>query len=108
MAKRSISEVLLPHLTCEYLCSDTAERLTYPQSEVAASECFLLEEVSIEPSPGEVLNVLPSLNSVTINLRLRKNDQIDIFLVEKLASFFMKRAEKLEIIRRKANPVSTQ
>ena len=78
------------------------EKITRPQVEVQESLELVNTPVVICRNEDEKVEIEPSINSCRVNIVIKKHAEIDNLLIDVYTNFLMNRADKLNILRKKA------
>ncbi len=81
--------------------SMTYEKINRPQVEVKENLELLNNPVVLCKNEEEKIEIEPSINSVRINILIKKHSDVEDLLVDIYANYLMNRADKLNILRKK-------
>lgn len=81
--------------------SQTFEKINRPQIEVAESEELLMKPITICRNEDEKVEVEPSINSVRINIVIKKHASLEELLMNIYSKYLMNRADRLNIFKKK-------
>ena len=98
----NIRNALESTLNLRYFPSQIVERQVHPEVEFQDNPTLLLDPILISKSEMESCLIEASVNSVRISISIRKNDELVILLTHMLERFMSLRADKFEILRKKA------
>lgn len=82
--------------------SQIYEKINRPQVEVQESFELLMKPIIISRNEDEKIEIECSINSVRINLITKKHTDLEGLLMDIYSNFIMNRADKLNILRKKA------
>ena len=99
---KSIRDTLLAVLNLRWQPSPLVERQVHPEVEFQDNSKLLLDSVKIHKSPEEYCLIESSINSVRISLCIKNSADIEVLLTKLLERFMTLRADKFEILRKKA------
>lgn len=85
-----------------YFPSPLVERQVHPEVEFQDNPKVLLTPIVISKSENEHCLVESSINSVRVSICIRKPSEIEVLLTHMLERFMSLRADKFEILRKKA------
>lgn len=86
-----------------YFPSQLVERHSKPEIEMPSTPSSIFPPVSVSRSTNDTSVLIePSINSTRISVKIKQADQLENLLCHKFANFMMQRADKFEILRRKA------
>lgn len=86
-----------------YFPSQSVERHSKPEIEMPSTQSSIFPPVIVSRSTNDTSVLIePSINSTRISIKIKQADQLEILLCHKFSNFMMQRAEKFEILRRKA------
>ena len=98
----TVREALTSALSIRNLPSQVVEKHNKPVIETKESKELLLIPLTIARSEFETCFIEPSINSVRISFTIKKAKEIDILLAHLCERFISLRADKFEILRKKA------
>lgn len=78
------------------------EKINRPQVEVQESLELLNNPVIISKNEDEKIEIEPSINSVRVNIVVKKHADLEELLMSIFANYLMNRADKMNILRKKA------
>ena len=87
-------------LNIRYFPSQECEKMSRPQVEVKESPELILKPIRIARKEDDYVEIEPTINSVRINILWKKHNELEKLLTNMYTSYLMKRAEKLEILRK--------
>ncbi len=82
--------------------SQIYEKINRPQVEVKESLELLNNPIIISKNEEEKIEIEPSINSVRINIVIKKHADLEELLMGIYSNYLMNRADKLHILRKKA------
>ena len=82
--------------------SQIYEKINRPQVEVRESDELLMKPIIICRNEEEKVEIEPSINSVRINLVMKKHAYLEELLINIYSRFLMNRADRLNILKKKA------
>jgi actin related protein 2/3 complex subunit 4 len=82
--------------------SQIYEKINRPQVEVKESLELLNNPIIISKNEDEKIEIEPSINSVRINIVIKKHADLEDLLMGIYSNYLMNRADKLHILRKKA------
>jgi actin related protein 2/3 complex, subunit 4 len=82
--------------------SQIYEKINRPQVEVSESLELLNNPIIISKNEDEKIEIEPSINSVRINIVIKKHADLEELLMGIYSNYLMNRADKLHILRKKA------
>ena len=77
------------------------EKINRPQVEVKENAELLLKPIIISRNEDENVEIEPTINSVRVNIVIKKHADIEGLLMDIYSNFIMNRADKMEIYRKK-------
>jgi actin related protein 2/3 complex subunit 4 len=81
--------------------SQVYEKINRPQIEVEESLELLMKPIIICRNEDEKIEIEPSINSVRINIVIKKHADLEGLLMDIYSNFLMNRADRLNILRKK-------
>ena len=99
-----IRDTLDQALCLRNIPSQLYEKINRPQVEVKESAEFVNKPVIIARNEGEKVEIESSVNSVRVNVAIKKHAEIENLIVQIYAKFLMNRANRLNILRKVAKP----
>ena len=84
--------------------SQLYEKINRPQVEVRESLELINKPVIISRNEAEKVEIETSINSVRINIAVKKHQEIDKLIVGIYSNYLMNRANQLNILRKVAKP----
>ena len=81
--------------------SQNIERHNKPEVEAQTSSELLLNPITISRNENQLVVIESSVNSVRINVKVKKSDEVDEILCRKFMKFLAQRAEDFIILRRR-------
>ena len=81
--------------------SQIYEKLNRPQVEVRESDEMLMKPIIICRNEEEKIEIEPSINSVRINVVVKKHANLEELLMNIYSKFLMNRADRLNIFKKK-------
>lgn len=108
-----MAEILKPYLliirdTLDYalnlrnLPSQVYEKINRPQVEVKESLELLMKPIVVCRNEDEKIEIEPSINSIRVNIVIKKHADLEGLLMDIYSNYLMNRADKLNILRKKA------
>jgi actin related protein 2/3 complex subunit 4 len=82
--------------------SQIYEKINRPQVEVKESLELLMKPIIICRNEEEKIEIEVSINSVRVNVNVKKHADLEGLLMDIYSSYLMNRADKLNILRKKA------
>ena len=82
--------------------SQIYEKINRPQVEVKESLEFLNNPIVLCKNEDEKIEIEPSINSVKINIVIKKHADLEDLLIGIYSNYLMNRADRLNILRKKA------
>jgi actin related protein 2/3 complex subunit 4 len=77
------------------------EKINRPQVEVKENAELLLKPIVICRNEDEKVEIEPTINSVRVNIVIKKHADIETLLMDIYSNYIMNRADKMEIYRKK-------
>ena len=99
-----IKDTLEQALCLKNFPSQLYEKINRPQVEVKESAELISKPVIISRNESEKVEIETSINSVRVNLAIKKYQEIDKLIVHLYAQYLMNRANQLNILRKVAKP----
>ena len=99
-----IKDTLEQALCLKNFPSQLYEKINRPQVEVKESTELISKPVIISRNESEKVEIETSINSVRVNLAIKKYQEIDKLIVDIYAKYLMNRANQLNILRKVAKP----
>ena len=99
-----IRDTLEQALCLKNFPSQLYEKINRPQVEVRESLEFISKPVIISRNEAEKVEIETSINSVRINIAVKKHQEIDKLIVGIYSNYLMNRANQLNILRKVAKP----
>jgi actin related protein 2/3 complex subunit 4 len=99
---KAIRDTLDSLLNLRFQPSLIVERQSHPEVEFQDNPKMLLNPITICRSVQEKCYIEGSINSVRVSISIKKNQEIEILLSHMLERFLSLRADKFDIIRKKA------
>ena len=99
-----IKDTLEQALCLKNFPSQLYEKINRPQVEVKESAELISKPVIISRNESEKVEIETSINSVRVNLAIKKYQEIDKLIVDIYAKYLMNRANQLNILRKVAKP----
>ena len=84
--------------------SQLYEKINRPQVEVKESQELISKPVIISRNESEKVEIETSINSVRINVAVKKYQEIDKLIVGIYSNYLMNRANQLNVLRKVAKP----
>ena len=81
--------------------SQIYEKINRPQVEVAESLELLNNPIILSKNEEEKIEIEPSINSVRVNILIKKHADLEELLVGIYSNYLMNRADKLHVLRKK-------
>lgn len=82
--------------------SQIYEKINRPQVEVRESMELVMKPIILSRSDEDKIEIEPSINSVRINVVIKKHLDLEELLMNIYSNFLMNRADKLNVLRKKA------
>ena len=99
-----IRDTLEQALCLKNFPSQLYEKINRPQVEVKESQELTSKPVIISRNESEKVEIETSINSVRINVAVKKYQEIDKLIVGIYSNYLMNRANQLNILRKVAKP----
>ena len=99
-----IKDTLEQALCLKNFPSQLYEKINRPQVEVRESQELISKPVIISRNEDEKVEIETSINSVRINVAVKKYQEIDKLIVGIYSKYLMNRANQLNILRKVAKP----
>ena len=99
-----IRDTLEQALCLKNFPSQLYEKINRPQVEVKESQELISKPVIISRNEDEKVEIETSINSVRINVAVKKYQEIDKLIVGIYSKYLMNRANQLNILRKVAKP----
>lgn len=99
-----IRETLTMALCVKNFPSQIYEKINRPQVEVKENDELVNKPIVITRSDEEKVEIEPSINSVRVNIAIKKHAEIESLIVGIYTKFLMFRADKYNILRKKPKP----
>ena len=99
-----IKDTLEQALCLKNFPSQLYEKINRPQVEVKESAELISKPVIISRNESEKVEIETSINSVRVNLAIKKYQEIDKLIVHLYAQYLMNRANQINILRKVAKP----
>ena len=99
-----IRDTLEQALCLKNFPSQLYEKINRPQVEVRESQELISKPVIISRNEDEKVEIETSINSVRINVAVKKYQEIDKLIVGIYSKYLMNRANQLNILRKVAKP----
>ena len=99
-----IRDTLEQALCLKNFPSQLYEKIYRPQVEVKESQELISKPVIISRNESEKVEIETSINSVRINVAVKKYQEIDKLIVGIYSNYLMNRANQLNILRKVAKP----
>lgn len=99
-----IRDTLTYALCLRNLPSQIYEKINRPQVEVNESLELVNKPIVITRSEEEKVEIESSINSVRVNIAIKKHAEIETLIVGIYTQFLMNRADKFNLLRKKAKP----
>ena len=99
-----IKDTLEQALCLKNFPSQLYEKINRPQVEVKESQELISKPVIISRNEDEKVEIETSINSVRINVAVKKYQEIDKLIVGIYSNYLMNRANQLNILRKVAKP----
>ena len=99
-----IRDTLEQALCLKNFPSQLYEKINRPQVEVKESQELISKPVIISRNESEKVEIETSINSVRINVAVKKYQEIDKLIVGIYSNYLMNRANQLNILRKVAKP----
>ena len=99
-----IRDTLEQALCLKNFPSQLYEKINRPQVEVKESQELISKPVIISRNEDEKVEIETSINSVRINVAVKKYQEIDKLIVGIYSNYLMNRANQLNILRKVAKP----
>ena len=99
-----IRDTLEQALCLKNFPSQLYEKINRPQVEVKESQELISKPVIISRTESEKVEIETSINSVRINVAVKKYQEIDKLIVGIYSNYLMNRANQLNILRKVAKP----
>ena len=99
-----IRDTLEQALCLRNIPSQLYEKINRPQVEVKESQELISKPVIISRNEDEKVEIETSINSVRINVAVKKYQEIDKLIVGIYSNYLMNRANQLNILRKVAKP----
>ena len=99
-----IKDTLEQALCLKNFPSQLYEKINRPQVEVKESQELISKPVIISRNESEKVEIETSINSVRINVAVKKYQEIDKLIVGIYSNYLMNRANQLNILRKVAKP----
>ena len=99
-----IRDTLEQALCLKNFPSQLYEQINRPQVEVKESQELISKPVIISRNESEKVEIETSINSVRINVAVKKYQEIDKLIVGIYSNYLMNRANQLNILRKVAKP----
>ena len=99
-----IRDTLEQALCLKNFPSQCYEKINRPQVEVRESQELISKPVIISRNEDEKVEIETSINSVRINVAVKKYQEIDKLIVGIYSKYLMNRANQLNILRKVAKP----
>ena len=99
-----IRDTLEQALCLKNFPSQLYEKINRPQVEVKESQELISKPVIISRNESEKVEIETSINSVRINVAVKKYQEIDNLIVGIYSNYLMNRANQLNILRKVAKP----
>jgi actin related protein 2/3 complex subunit 4 len=77
------------------------EKINRPQVEVKENAELLLKPIVLCRNEDEKVEIEPTINSVRVNIVIKKHADIEHLLMDIYSNYIMNRADKMEIFRKK-------
>ena len=97
-----IRDTLEQALCLKNFPSQLYEKINRPQVEVRESQELISKPVIISRNEAEKVEIETSINSVRINIAVKKHQEIDKLIVGIYSNYLMNRANQLNILRKVA------
>jgi actin related protein 2/3 complex subunit 4 len=81
--------------------SQIYERINRPQVEVRENDELLMKPIIISRNEDEKIEIEPSINSVRINIVIKKHAQLEELLMNIYSKYLMNRADRLNVLKKK-------
>ena len=81
--------------------SQIYEKMNRPQVEVKESLELVMKPITICRNEEEKVEIEPSINSVRVNIVIKKHVELEYLLVDIYAKYLMNRADKMNVLRKK-------
>ena len=99
-----IRDTLEQALCLKNFPSQLYEKINRPQVEVRESQELISKPVIISRNESEKIEIETSINSVRINVAVKKYQEIDKLIVGIYSNYLMNRANQLNVLRKVAKP----
>ena len=99
-----IRDTLEQALCLKNFPSQLYEKINRPQVEVRESSELISKPVIISRNESEKVEIETSINSVRVNVAVKKHQEIDKLIVGIYSNYLMNRANQLNILRKVAKP----
>ena len=99
-----IRDTLEQALCLKNFPSQLYEKINRPQVELKESQELISKPVIISRNESEKVEIETSINSVRINVAVKKYQEIDKLIVGIYSNYLMNRANQLNILRKVAKP----
>ena len=99
-----IRDTLEQALCLKNFPSQLYEKINRPQVEVKESQELISKPVIISRNEDEKVEIETSINSVRINVAVKKYQEIDKLIVGIYSKYLMNRANQLNVLRKVAKP----
>ena len=99
-----IRDTLEQALCLKNFPSQLYEKINRPQVEVRESLELINKPVIISRNESEKVEIETSINSVRVNVAVKKHQEIDKLIVGIYSNYLMNRANQLNILRKVAKP----
>lgn len=97
-----IKETLDYALNLRNLPSQVYEKINRPQVEVRESLELIMKPIVVCRNEDEKIEIEPSINSIRVNILIKKHADLEGLLMDIYSNYLMNRADKLNILRKKA------
>ena len=99
-----IKDTLEQALCLKNFPSQLYEKINRPQVEVKESAELISKPVIISRNESEKVEIETSINSVRVNVAVKKHAEIDKLIVGIYSNYLMNRANQLNVLRKVAKP----
>ena len=99
-----IRDTLEQALCLKNFPSQLYEKINRPQVEVRESLELISKPVIISRNEAEMVEIETSINSVRVNVAVKKHQEIDKLIVGIYSNYLMNRANQLNVLRKVAKP----
>ena len=99
-----IRDTLEQALCLKNFPSQLYEKINRPQVEVRESLELISKPIIISRNEAEMVEIETSINSVRVNVAVKKHQEIDKLIVGIYSNYLMNRANQLNVLRKVAKP----